>query len=114
MTTTIQQPIINNNTPPKLLRTSIYSILSNNSYKSRTYPAYLSPGSKEVIYKNRLDFPNNYKNLAKNTNTNKEVFININKDTPYTSGMAQNKDKHLDTPYSSGMAQNKDKHLDTP
>ena len=116
ITTTIQQPIVNNTTPQKLLRNSIYSISSNNSYKNPTYPAYLSSGSKEVIYKNRLDFPypNYYKSVGKNTNSNKEAIININKDTPYTSGMAQNRDKHLDAPYSSGMSQNNDKHLDAP
>ena len=116
MTTTIQQPIVNNITPQKLLRNSIYSISSNNSYKNPTYLAYLSPGPKEVIYKNRLDFPNPnyYKSISKNINSNKKDIININRETPYISGMDQNNDKYLDAPYSSGMVQNKDKHLDAP
>ena len=114
MNTTLQQPIVNNTTPQKLLRTSFYSVSSNNSYKNPTYPAYLSPGSREVIYKNRLDFPNYYKSVAKNTNSNKQVILSNYKDIPYSSGMAQNNDKHLDAPYSSQMVQNKDKHLDAP
>ena len=112
--TNIQQPIVNNTTPQKLLRTSIYSISSHNSYKNPTYPAYLSSGSREIIYKNRLDFPNYNKNVAKNEDPNKQVVLNINKDIPYSSGMAQNKDHHLDAPYSSQIGRNNDKHLDAP
>ena len=112
--TTVQQPIINNTTPQKLLRASNYSISSHNSYGNPTYRAYLSQGSKDVIYKNRLDFPNYYKSVAKNANLNSQTVLNTNNNIPYSSRMAQNKDKHLDAPYSSGMAQNKDHHLDVP
>ena len=94
----IQQPIINN-TPQKLLRGSDYSINSQISYKTPTYIAYLStPGSKELIYKNRVNDPNYYKNISNNRNPNKDV--------PYSSHMVNLAASNKDVPYNSAMAQN--------
>ena len=92
----VEQPIITIS-PQKQLRSSNYSISSHNSYKNPTYRAYLT-SPKNVIYKNRVNPPNNYKNLSNNQNNNKDV--------PYSSsGVANNKD----VPYSSsGKAINKD------
>jgi len=92
----IEQPIINLS-PQKLLRNSNYSIATNHSYNNPTYPAYLSSNSKEVIYKNKVNTPNNYINLSKNLNNINNVGYNsqminknINKDIPYTNDITQN------------------------
>ena len=96
----VEQPIVSVS-PQKQLRTSNYSVNSFNSYKTPTYRAYLSTSSKDVVYKNKLDNPNYYKSLSRNQN--------VNKDIPYSSGMANINNNNKDMPYSSsGTANNKD------
>ena len=91
----VEQPIITIS-PQKQLRSSNYSISSHNSYKNPTYRAYLT-SPKNAIYKNRVNPPNNYKNLSNNQNNNKDV--------PYSSsGVVNNKDVPS---YSGGTGQNK-------
>jgi hypothetical protein len=92
-----------NYTPNKQLRNSNYSMTTNASYNNPTYRAYLNKGSREVVFKNRVNTPD----LDKNRNIKKDLqnsfrdnnINNINKDVPYTS--SANKKLNTEIPLSS-------------
>ena len=88
--------------PNKQLRNSNYSINTNVSYNNPTYRAYLNTGSREVVFKNRVNDPN--RNIKKNLQTSfrDNNINNINKDIAYTS--SANKRINTEIPLSNQLS----------